>query len=507
MSNKIFGILHLSSRTVNTNDKGDIFKKFTPFVTNLKPFDVKTKKKTFSDTYCTVCLDTKVVLEYHENITSDNIPLILTKLYWKNFKKDLINIDEIKMIDLTPDRINLEPFVAYTIDPDGSLDRDDAIGIDIINKKIFIHIADPSSYIEKDSMLDKELSNRGQSIYLDKTFHMIMEPLSTEIISLTEGNKSRAFTLELTYDTMYNICSHKFYKSYIQVKNLTYEQAEKIIQDNTNLDLLELYKFGQHNLSDSKLYNSHKMVEVFMVLCNKYAAIEMKDLPSIIRYNNSPKVNLDTLDTLDTLDDLKLDKINPKLIEMWKISTNEAATYEINTEYNGHTLLGLNYYTHFSSPLRRYVDLVLHRSLYNKLCEKSEIYSTEELKNICTRINIINKNYKVAYNIFKLNNLMKNITILEIDCDLVYFDEKIIKLYYEKEEILLFVNLIHSKIKKIVDLKMNSEELIVESDSKEIIKLNLFQKVKIKIFKLKNNSNPFKITLIEPSFDFNLISI
>ena len=80
MTDKIFGLLHLSSRTIHTNDKGDIFKKFTPFFSHIKPFDVKTKKKTLSDVFCTVSITNKTVLEYHDNISSDNIPLILTKL-------------------------------------------------------------------------------------------------------------------------------------------------------------------------------------------------------------------------------------------------------------------------------------------------------------------------------------------------------------------------------------------------------------------------------------------
>jgi len=503
MSNKIFGILNLSSRTIHTNDKGEIFKKFTPFLPYIKPFDVKTKKKTLSDVFCTVSISDKTVLEYHENIYPDNIPLILTKLEWRNcLKKE--QIDEIINIDLTPNRINLHN-LSYAIDPEGSLDRDDAIGIDILNKKIYINIADPSSYISKDSFFDKELNNRVQSIYLDKVSHMFPEPLSTNVISLTEGNISRAFTLELTYNDSYDILSHRFYKSLVQVKNLTYEEAEDMILHKSNIDLLELYKFGLNQLKDDTqkdLYDSHKMVELFIILCNKFAAIEMKDINSIIRYNNTPKIDLTT--------NIDINKsIESKLLEMYQISNNEAATYEINTELSGHNLLNLEHYTHFSSPLRRYIDLVLHRILYAKINNQKEVYSEEEIKQICVHVNNINKYYKLAYNIDKLNKLLKNKTILELDCDLVYFNNNLIKLYYcdNNKDLLLFVNLIHSKIKDNVNINQNSiHELNITSNesnesSEEIIKLKLFQKVKIKIFKLKNSIKPYQISLVEPKLD------
>jgi exoribonuclease R len=323
---------------------------------------------------------------------------------------------------------------------------------------------------------------------------MFPEPLSTNIISLTEGNISRAFTLELSYDNSYEILSHKFYKSHIRVKNLTYEEAENHIQNKLNKDLLELYNFGLKHICQKDLYDSHKMVEVFMILCNKFAAIEMKDIKSIIRYNNSSKIDLTNID--NSID------IDSKLLEIYQISNNEAATYEINTELIGHKLLNLEHYTHFSSPLRRYVDLVLHRILYAKINNEREVYSEEEIKNICLHINNINKIYKLAYNIDKLNKLLKDKTILELECDLVYFNNNLIKLYYNDKEndkdLLFFVNLIHSKIKDNIIIESNSNELSIKNEYNEIINLKLFQKIKIKIFKLKNSIKTYQISLVDP---------
>jgi exoribonuclease R len=225
-----------------------------------------------------------------------------------------------------------------------------------------------------------------------------------------------------------------------------------------------------------------------MILCNKFASLEMKDILSIVRYNNTPKIDLTNINK----------SVDPKLIEMYVISNNEAASYKINTEYTGHTLLNLDYYTHFSSPLRRYIDLVLHRILYEKINNKEEIYSETELKDICKNVNEITKNYKLAYNIHKLNKIMKDKTTLEIECNLIYIGENIIKLFYKEDNLLLFVNLIHSKIKDSLDININPNELHIKNDCDEIINLKLFQTVKVKIFKLKNSIKPYQISLTEP---------
>jgi hypothetical protein len=485
---KLFGILHLSSRTIHTDAKGNIYKKFTTMNNNV--FNVKTKRTTLSDVFCIVCSDTKTVLEYYDRCSPDDIPVILTKLYWKNCLKNL-DLDLIKNKDLNKsDRIELSNHIAYTIDPEGSIDRDDAIGIDIESKTIYIHIADPSSFIEKDSILDKELYNRVQSIYLDKTYHMMPDLLSTHIISLTEGEKCRAFTLELNFKDLDSceIISHRFIKTFIQVKNLTYEEANYNLKTNEDLiNLTKIYnkigkigKIGKIDKLDK--IDFHKIVEFYMIKCNEYVATELKDIPSIIRYNKYNEYN-----QYNEFDISKYENIEPELIKMYLMSNNEAATYEINTEHTGHMLLNLEHYTHFTSPIRRYIDLVLHRQLYSK-----SSYSEEELKKICFYVNEINKNYKLAYNIHKFNILLKDISSIELECNIIYLEENLIKVYNKEHDMVFFINIIHSML--INNLHSNS----IEDITNQKVQLKLFEKIKIKIFKLKNSVKPYKISLLEP---------
>jgi exoribonuclease R len=478
---KIFGILHLSSRTVYTDEKGNIYKKFTPFISydSFNSFNIKTKRKSFIDCFCVICPKNKIVLEYFDNCTPDHIPIILTKLYWKK-----INITD-KIIDLTPNRIHLENHISYTIDPIGSLDKDDAIGIDITNNKFYIHIADPTSYIEKNSILDKEIFNRGSSIYLDKIDHMLPEIFSTDIISLLENRINRAYTLEVTVKDFVSceIISYRFYKSFIKVINLTYEQAEQLLIDNKNIDIVKLYELYKM-LSGNNLKDFHKIVEFYMILCNKYVAIELKDSLSIVRDNNiiNKPINLN---------------YNSKLIELYNnLSNNETATYKLNTECH-------NEYTHFSSPIRRYIDNVIHRILFSKNNSLENSYSEEELKYICEHINTINKNYKTAYNINKLNKLLKDNDLLQLDFIIVQFDENLIRIYNEQHDILIFMNIIHPSIKKTIIIYHDKqyEELKIEKNNGEIITFNIFQKIKLKIYKFKNSKQPYKFSIIDPVLD------
>ncbi len=494
MKDKLFGILNLSSRLITKDDKGNTYKKFTPFNTHIKPFNVKTKRSQLIDVYCIVSKDSSTVLEYFDNLKTKDIPRILAMANWKNINK--MNLDIIIKTDLTPNRIDLTNLIAFTIDPSGSLDRDDAIGVDIKTSRIFIHIADPSSYVDIKSDLDIELQNRGESVYLDKTYHMFPELLATKHISLTENQINRAFTLELqlTKD-LKKIISHRFYKSLIKVKNLTYDEFQVNIDGDsiyTDSNYLVLYDFAK-SLRKNKYYDSHIMVENYMILCNRYVAEELKNVPSIVRYNK---------DSLIEDDKVIMNDINPKLIDMYKVCSYESATYELNQDYSGHAALKLENYTHFTSPLRRYADLMIHRILYEKLNSNTSMYTNSYIKELCLELNMIKSIYKQSYNLNNICNIMGDNTQLELETNIIYFDMNRIKLYSMKHNMIFNLVLIHKSIKKLTNTTTNSNEIEIEllsnNDSfTELISFKLFQEVKIVIYKFNSSIQPFKIDLLE----------
>ena len=377
--NKILGILKLSSNTCYTKD-GHSYKLFHPFCKSIQPFLVKTKRSQLKDVITLVNIKDKCVIEYYDNSTIQDLPKLIGKANWTTYKKQVYS-----NIDLTPNRIDLTHLLSYTIDPLGSQDRDDAISIQKIsdNYIVYIHISDPTSYIEQNTQLDKELFERCYSLYLDKTYHMVPEEFAINKISLTQDNISRAFTCKVIYDASYNLISYEFFKSNIKAINLTYEEADKIINQDKSKDLKDLYEFAKNiKYNYQQEYDIHEMVARYMILCNYLVGLYLKDDISISRYNNS-EINVNNINN-------KLDKLN-------NMCRYKRAEYTCNN--NGHSILGLEYYQHFTSPLRRYADIIVHRILANKLGLITCKHTKDDLDKICDKLNLVSNLYKLSYQI------------------------------------------------------------------------------------------------------------
>ncbi|MHC4362374.1 MAG: ribonuclease R, partial [Planctomycetota bacterium] len=312
--------------------------------------------------------------------------------------------------------------VVITIDPPDAKDFDDAIGLekdDEGNWLLGIHIADVSSFVVTDSALDGEARNRGNSVYLPgKTIPMLPEILSNGICSLQAGQKRFVKSAYVTYDEEGKVLSRRFANSVIcSTQRLTYQQADKALRGrvkDVRPEVVKLLKDMERlsraiesrrrkngmihlDLPETELILDksrrvvdacpaddsypHTMIEMFMVEANEAVAslLDKLNVPFMRRIHPEP----DSL-TLKNLSELvkgfgySLPR-NPgraaiqDLLAAVKgadcsLAVNLAVLRSFQkAEYSpahvGHFALASTHYCHFTSPIRRYADLMVHRLL------------------------------------------------------------------------------------------------------------------------------------------------
>ena len=351
----------------------------------------------------------------------------------RSFKKD------IKVEDY-PDRVDLSDELVITIDGDDSKDFDDAISIKKIDNDYLlkVHIADVSHYVVRNSALDKSAKERGTSIYYaNKVIPMLPEELSNDLCSLKPGVKRLAITCEMLIDKSGETKDFKIYESVIESKyRMTYKNVNKIIDGDEEMclkyanliemvnDMLELSTIIRKKREDggaidfkeeeAKLIikngkvvdivlresgRSEKIIEDFMIAANVTVASYMKylDYPMIYRNHAYPKEerlenfisvvetmgyhfkgnkyaikSIQLRECLEYFEGTELEEIVSNLM----LRSMAKAVYDNVPE--GHYGLGLEDYCHFTSPIRRYPDLIVHRML-KRYAFNSDNYDKMEL--------------------------------------------------------------------------------------------------------------------------------
>ena len=338
--------------------------------------------------------------------------------------KELESIPD-SVTEIEEGRLDLTYKVIFTIDGADTKDIDDAVSIEKVGDlwRLGVHIADVSNYVKPGSALDKEALKRGTSVYLvDRVIPMLPPKLSNGICSLNEGVLRNAMSVFMDINLRGEVVSYSFAKSVIKSKKkATYDDIFAIISGEADESIAVEYAhimpsvYEMHNLfkvlkkashqrgnvdfdmPEAKVIldsgeavdivlrernEAHMMIEEFMVITNSTVAEHMTkaNLPSVYRIHEAPDGdkldsfkafvstlglkppvgNITPLKLQQFLDSIKDRKEFPVVAQVALRSMQKA---KYSPENAGHYGLALAYYTHFTSPIRRYPDLCFHRSL------------------------------------------------------------------------------------------------------------------------------------------------
>ena len=440
----------------------------------------------------------KKIISSPEDPLADHLYVTNKYLEHRFLYEDSAKIDSGDLEKIILNDKNREDFTkldTFSIDPDDAQDFDDAISISF-NENIYdlkVHIADVSAFVKRGSDLDNAALQNSNSYYFpEKSYHMLPSELATKYCSLVPGENRLAVSLCFKLTNSGKILKERACLSIIKNKHrLTYKEVNDILvkPQKNNLDqkiflLFELHKTLKKNrlkdgaldlvstesifsfdlvgtpskIIEKKQDASHAMVEECMLLANKYAAkllgskvnpiYRNHDMPSrrsflriealISAFSNKPK-NFNNF--ISSFKSPNKRKIFSRLI-LKKLKRAEYSLINI-----GHYGLAFDHYIHFTSPIRRYADLVCHRLLKNII--KNNISKRMDfLDDIINRINVNEQKAKNAENEY---NRLKKIKYLQSNKDEIYqctiegFSKKMIHLNINEIDFTAFLYKSHLK--------------------------------------------------------------
>ena len=347
------------------------------------------------------------------------------------------------------EREDFRNVTTFTIDPKDAKDFDDALSIRLIKPGLWevgVHIADVTHYVKEGSVIDKEAEKRATSVYLvDRTIPMLPERLCNFICSLRPDEEKLAFSVIFNMNEKGEVKDSRIVHTIIKSdRRFTYEEAQKVIETGEGdykEEILELNKLAQIlrkqrlaagaidfdrvevkfeidetgkplsvYFKESK--EANKLIEEFMLLANRTVAEKIGKVPKnkkakVFPYRIHDLPDPDKLENLNwfinrfgykirtsgskteisksinrLLDDIK-NKKEQNLVETVSLRAMQKARY--STHNIGHYGLAFDYYTHFTSPIRRFPDMMVHRLLtrylaggrtvqeakYEELCDHS----------------------------------------------------------------------------------------------------------------------------------------
>ena len=357
-------------------------------------------------------------------------------------------LDEANKIPQTVDERKLdgredrrEKFIV-TIDPDDARDFDDAIDVEKLDNqgwRLGVHIADVSAYVTPGSELDREARRRGNSVYLpDRVIPMLPERLSNGVCSLNPGVDRLTFSVFVEFDKTGRAKNTRFARTVIRsARRLTYKEAFAILQAKANdelsrrlhvawelASLLRRKRFEHGSLDldfpEVKVYldqngapvrlervendESHQLIEEFMLAANEAVARELRhrSIPTIYRVHEDPdpdklaeyrefilSFNYKVGDLSKRAEIQRFlaslrGKPEEQALKIGLLKSLKRARYD--PQPLGHYGLAKPNYLHFTSPIRRYADLVVHRALAERDAPRRSKIDIDEIASIADHI-------------------------------------------------------------------------------------------------------------------------
>ena len=381
--------------------------------------------------------------EMHAILAEYGLPYV----YPKNVEQAADRIPDEIPADEIARREDFRPVTTFTIDPKDAKDFDDALSIRPLKGnrwEVGVHIADVTYYVREGSVIDKEAEKRATSVYLvDRTIPMLPERLCNFLCSLRPNEEKLAYSVIFTLDEKAQVLDSRVVHTIIKSdRRFTYEEAQQVIETGEGdykEELLALdrlakqlrerrFQAGAINFDryevkfeiDEKgkplrVYfkiskDANKLVEEFMLLANRTVAekigivpagkkskvfpYRIHDLPDpeklenlsqfIARFGYKLRTSGSKTDVSKSINHL-LDDIQGKkeenLIETVSIRAMQKARYSVHNI--GHYGLAFDYYTHFTSPIRRYPDMMVHRLLTKYLDEHGRTVSEKKYEALC----------------------------------------------------------------------------------------------------------------------------
>ncbi len=409
---------------------------------------------------------------YDAEISSIAREFGLTYKFPKEVEKEAEEIPEIIPPTEIKKRLDLRNKVIFTIDPEDAKDFDDAVSIEILpngNSLVGIHIADVSHYVQEGTKIYKEAAKRATSVYLvGKVIPMLPEKLSNTICSLVPYKDRLTYSVIVEMTPRAKIVSYEIHKTVINSKRrFTYDEVQQIIDKSEGElwdEINKLNKIAQTlrtkrmskgsinffspevkfgldkngvpvEIKIKEVRDSHKLIEEFMLLANQIVAEHVKpkehkkSIPFVYRIHDLPdkeKIvefarfvkslgyhfdpnSANKSKQFQMLLEEIIGKEEEAVVNVVAIRSMAKAIY--STKNIGHYGLGFRYYTHFTSPIRRFPDLIVHNLIHKFNANNLEKnLSLEELEEICNHSSAQERN---AVNAERLSVKLKQIEYLK----------------------------------------------------------------------------------------------